>query len=192
MSVVSVPEKAVAMDTAATTVKTTSGPITLERPKLRGTDEAFASAPARDRRVPDQRSRVAGDRQLRPGPLGPSTSKPLWARPSDPRRRCPSRRSSRICEAIKVEFEAWRTRDLSDVHLDYLFLDGSHFKFHPGSAAEPVLCAWGITTEGAPVLVGLAPGESESLRRLGRLPLRPRRLGASSRHSSSSPTAHRG
>jgi hypothetical protein len=58
---------------------------------------------------------------------------------------------SRICEAIKVEFDAWRTRDLSDVHLDYLFLDGSHFKFHPGSAAEPVLCAW-----------GLAPGASES------------------------------
>ena len=35
--------------------------------------------------------------------------------------------------------------------LDYLFLDGSHFKFHQGSAAEPVLVAWGITTDGKPV-----------------------------------------
>jgi transposase-like protein len=69
---------------------------------------------------------------------------------------------SRICEAIKDEFESWRARDLSGVSLDYLFLDRSHFKFHPGAAAEPVLFAWGITTEGAPVFVGLAPGASES------------------------------
>jgi putative transposase len=69
---------------------------------------------------------------------------------------------SRICEAIKVEFETWRTRDLSGLVLDYLFLDGSHFKFHAGAGAEPVLAAWGITTDGAPVLVALAPGSSES------------------------------
>ena len=69
---------------------------------------------------------------------------------------------SRICEAIKVEFETWRTRDLSGVTLDYLHLDGSHFKFHPGAPSEPVLCAWGIDTEGAPVFVGLAPGSTES------------------------------
>ena len=32
---------------------------------------------------------------------------------------------------------------------------------HQGARAEPVLCAWGITTQGSPVLVGLAPGASE-------------------------------
>jgi transposase-like protein len=32
---------------------------------------------------------------------------------------------------------------------------------HPGARAEPVLCAWGLTTQGSPVLVGLAPGASE-------------------------------
>ena len=69
---------------------------------------------------------------------------------------------SRVCEAIKGEFEVFQTRDLSDVTLDYLFLDGSHFKFHAGNASEPVLAAWGITTDGRPVLVGLTPGESES------------------------------
>ena len=31
--------------------------------------------------------------------------------------------------------------------LDYLFLDASFFRMHPGSPAEPVLAAWGITTE---------------------------------------------
>jgi transposase-like protein len=33
---------------------------------------------------------------------------------------------------------------------------------HPGSPAEPVLAAWGITTEGKPAFVGLAPGSGES------------------------------
>jgi putative transposase len=32
---------------------------------------------------------------------------------------------------------------------------------HPGAPAEPVLAAWGITSQGSPVLVGLAPGASE-------------------------------
>ena len=50
---------------------------------------------------------------------------------------------SRICQAIKDEFDALRTRDLSDVELDYLFLDGRHFKFHQGAKAEPVLVRLG-------------------------------------------------
>jgi transposase-like protein len=33
---------------------------------------------------------------------------------------------------------------------------------HPGSPAEPVLAAWGITTGGKPVFVGLAPGAGKS------------------------------
>ena len=46
--------------------------------------------------------------------------------------------------------------------MDYLFLDASFFRMHPGSPAEPVLAAWGITTEGKPVFVGLSPGTGES------------------------------
>lgn len=69
---------------------------------------------------------------------------------------------SRICQRLRTEFEAWKTRDLSGLRLDYLFLDGSHFKMHPGAPAEPVLAAWGIDTDGRPVFVGLAPAASES------------------------------
>jgi putative transposase len=68
---------------------------------------------------------------------------------------------SRVCQAIKDEFDAWTHRDLSGIELEYLFLDGSHFRMHPGAPAEPVLGAWGITNQGSPVLVGLAPGASE-------------------------------
>jgi transposase-like protein len=48
------------------------------------------------------------------------------------------------------------------VRLDYLFLDGSHFKYHANAAAEPVLAAWGIDTDGKPVFVGLDAAASES------------------------------
>jgi len=63
---------------------------------------------------------------------------------------------SRVWEAIRS------ARRLDEVELDYLFRDGSCFKMHPGARAEPVLAAWGITTEGKPVFLGLAPGGSES------------------------------
>ena len=47
--------------------------------------------------------------------------------------------------------------------LDYLFLDGSFFRYHVGAAAEPVLAAWGIDTSGKPAFVGLAAtGSGES------------------------------
>jgi len=45
---------------------------------------------------------------------------------------------SRVCEAIKAEFEAFRARDLSEVDLECLHLDGSHSETHPGAGAEPV------------------------------------------------------
>jgi putative transposase len=69
---------------------------------------------------------------------------------------------SRICQRLRTEFDAWRRRDLTGVRIDYLYLDGSFFKMHPKARAEPVLVAWGISTDGKPVFLGLAPGAAES------------------------------
>jgi transposase-like protein len=69
---------------------------------------------------------------------------------------------SRICQQVKDEFAAFSTKDLSKLRIDYLFLDGTNFRFHEHSPAEPVLCAWGIDTNGKPHLVGLAAASSES------------------------------
>ncbi|MHB1534639.1 MAG: IS256 family transposase [Acidimicrobiales bacterium] len=144
-----------------TTIKTTAGPITLDRPKLRGTDEAFAS-------------RLLGIGVVRTNALeslviagfvrGLSVRdvEATLADALGPEAALSKSTVSRVCEAIKDEFDAWKTRRLDDVHLEYLFLDGSHFRYHEGARAEPVLAAWGITTEGTPVLVGLEPGASES------------------------------
>ncbi len=122
------------------TVKTTAGPVRLARPKLRGTTGAFASRlsgshvtktnaletlviasfvrglPVRD--VEAALAEALGDQAA----ISKSTV-------------------STVCQAIKEEYQAWATRRLDDVVLDYLFLDASFFRMHPGSPAEPVLAA---------------------------------------------------
>src|SRR4029453_5351019 len=70
--------------------------------------------------------------------------------------------ASRICQRLRAEFDPGKRPDLSGTRIDYLYLDGSFFKMHPKARAEPVLVAWGITTDGKPVFCGLAPGAAES------------------------------
>lgn len=144
-----------------TTIKTTTGAITIERPKLRDTDEVFAS-------------RLLGIGVCRTNALeslviagfvrGLSVRdvEATLAEALGPEAALSKSTVSRVCEAIKDEFDVWKKRDLSDINLEYLFLDGSHFRYHEGARAEPVLAAWGMTSEGRPVLVGLEPGASES------------------------------
>lgn len=146
---------------APVTLKTTAGPITLQRPKLRGTDDAFASrllgvGVCRTNAL--ESLVIAGFvRGLSVRDVEATLSEALGAEAA-----LSKSTVSRVCQAIKDEFDAWRSRDLSLLELDYLYLDASHFKYHLGAPAEPVLAAWGITTDGKPVLVALGPGASES------------------------------
>ena len=144
-----------------TTVKTTAGPVTLERPKLRGTTERFASqlfgkgvtkTNALESLVIAGFVRGLSTRDVEAAlceALGESAA-------------VSKSTVSRICAEIKTGFEAWSARRLDDVELDYLFLDGSHFKYHANAAAEPVLAAWGIDSDGKPVFIGLEAASSES------------------------------
>jgi putative transposase len=143
------------------TVKTTAGPVQLARPKLRGTDTAFASR-LLGRHVTKTHALeslvIAGYvRGLSTRDVEASLADALGAEAT-----LSKSTASRICAAIRDEFDGWRRRDLSDVELEYLYLDGSHFRYHDGARAEPVLCAWGITTTGAPVFLALDAAGSES------------------------------
>jgi putative transposase len=144
-----------------TTIKTTTGPVTVHRPKLRGTSERFASrlfGTGVTKTNALESLVIAGFvRGLSVRDVEQTLADALGAEAT-----LSKSTVSRVCEAIKTEFDAWRERRLDDVELDYLFLDGSCFRMHAGARAEPVLAAWGITTMGKPVLVGLAPGGSES------------------------------
>ena len=143
------------------TVKTTAGPVELARPKLRGTDTAFAS-----RLLGKHVTRThALESLVIAGYVRGLSTRDVEASLADAlgsEATLSKSTVSRVCAAIRDEFDAWRRRDLSDVELEYLYLDGSHFRYHDGARAEPVLCAWGITTTGAPVFLALDAASSES------------------------------
>jgi putative transposase len=144
-----------------TTVKTTAGPITVARPKLRGTTEAFASqlfGTSVTKSNALESLVIAGFvRGLSVRDVENTLADALGAEAA-----LSKSTVSRVCQAIAAEFSAWSERRLDELELDYLFLDASMFKMHPGARAEPVLAAWGITTTGAPVFVALAGGGAES------------------------------
>lgn len=69
---------------------------------------------------------------------------------------------SEVTEVLWQEYEAFATRDLTDLRPLFLFLDGVAERLRPGQNREAVLCAWAITWEGKKVLVHLSPGTKES------------------------------
>ena len=143
------------------TVKTTAGPVHLARPKLRGTTEAFAS-------------RLLGSHVTKTNALetlviasfvrGLSVRdvEAALAEALGDQAAISKSTVSAVCQQVKDEYQAWAQRRLDGITLDYLFLDASFFRMHPGSPAEPVPAAWGITTDGKPAFIGLAPGSGES------------------------------
>jgi putative transposase len=143
------------------TVKTTAGPVTLSRPKLRGTSEAFASRlfGAHVTKTNALESLVIASfvRGLSVRDVEAALAEALGDQAAVSKSTV-----SVICGQIKDDYQAWAGRRLDEVVLDYLFLDASFFRMHPGSPAEPVLAAWGITTGGKPAFIGLAPGTGES------------------------------
>lgn len=143
------------------TVKTTAGPVTLERPKLRGTTAAFASRLFGKHVTKTHALESLVIASFVRGLSVRDVEATLADAPGDQAAISKSA-VSELCKAIRYEYQAWARRRLDDVVLDYLFLDTSFFWMHPGSPAEPILAAWGITTDGKPVFVGLAPGSGES------------------------------
>lgn len=144
-----------------TTIKTTTGPVTLQRPKLRGATEAFASrllgAGVTKTHALESLVIAGFVRGLSTRDVEATLVEALGEQATVSRSTV-----SRICEEIATEMTEWQQRRLDDLELDYLFLDASFFRYHVGAAAEPVLAAWGITTEGKPIFVGLEGSTAES------------------------------
>jgi putative transposase len=143
------------------TVKSTAGPVALARPKLRGTSEAFASRlfGAHVTKTNALESLVIASfvRGLSVRDVEAALAEALGDQAAISKSTVSS-----VCQQITGEYGAWAGRRLDGITLDYLFLDASFFRMHPGSPAEPVLAAWGITTDGKPAFIGLAPGTGES------------------------------
>jgi putative transposase len=144
------------------TVKTTGGPMVLERPRIRNAGElGFAS-------------RILGQTVTRTHALealvisgflrGLSVRdvEAMLAETFDTHVVGKST-VSRICDDIRTRYTTWCGRSLADYDVVYLFLDAVYLRMRPtDEPAEGVLVAWGMTVDGRKVLLGLRLGSRES------------------------------
>src|SRR6266536_801874 len=144
------------------TVKTTAGPLELERPRLRNASALeFASeiigkgvtrTHALEALVIVSFLRGLSVRDVEAA-LEEAFDGPLVSKST----------VSRICADTRARYRAWCSRRLDDHDLVYLFLDAIYLKLRPDDTpAEGVLVAWGVTLEGRKVLLGLQLGSRES------------------------------
>ena len=69
---------------------------------------------------------------------------------------------SEITDRLWEDYQAFCARDLSEIDVEYLFLDAVYESLRRRGAKDGVLCAWCITTSGHKVLLGLTVGNKES------------------------------
>ncbi len=144
------------------TVKTTAGPLELERPRVRNASalgfcseivgKGVARTHALEALVIASFLRGLSVRDveaaLEEAFEGPVVSKSTV---------------SRVCAETRKRYRAWCARHLDEHDLVYLFLDAVYLKLRPeDTPAEGVLVAWGVTLEGRKVLLGLGLGSRES------------------------------
>lgn len=144
----------------ARTVKTEAGPLVVHPPKVRGTSEPFS------RPWPEGLTGTTPELQdliLRGYVRGLSTRDVDGLYTEVFGGRFSKSAASRATARLQVQFDAWRQRDLSELRVLYLFLDG---QFHAARAEstekEGILAAYAILEDGRAVLLHLGLGPRES------------------------------
>lgn len=144
------------------TVKTTAGPMRLERPRVRDASrlgfeskvlgKGVARTHALESLVISGFLRGLSTRDVEAA-LQEVFEEPIASKST----------VSRICEDTRERYRQWRRRRLEAHDIVYLFLDAIYLKLHPDDTpAEGVLVCWGVTLEGRKILLGLALGSRES------------------------------
>jgi len=142
-------------------VQTEAGLLQLAVPQLRGTDEPFRpTLPERlASRTPDLEALVRGMyvRGLSTQDVGALYGETFGET------RLSKSTVSRITQQLNQDVETWRRRDLSDLPIVYLFLDGQYHAARQGTdEKEGVLSAYALLEDGRPVLLHLDMGPRES------------------------------
>jgi putative transposase len=143
-------------------VKTTSGPVELERPRVRNATELGFESRVLGKGVARTHAlealiivgflRGLSVRDVE-ALLGEALGEQVVGKST----------VARICQDTRERYRAWCERDLSAHDLVYCYLDAIYLKLRPDDEpAEGVLVAWGLTLEGQKVLLGLALGSRES------------------------------
>src|SRR5918995_2639355 len=68
---------------------------------------------------------------------------------------------SEIGKQLWEDYQAFKSRDLGEYEIVYLYVGGVAERSRPGQRREPVMAAWGFTFDGAKVLLALMAGSKE-------------------------------
>src|SRR3954452_801918 len=143
-------------------VVTTSGPVELERPRVRNAQQLGFESRILGRHVARTYAlesliicsflRGLSVRDVEAA-LAETFDEPIIGRST----------VARVCQDTRERYRRWCERRLDEHDVVYLFLDALYLKLRPDDQpAEGVLVAWGVTLEGTKVLLGGALGSRES------------------------------
>ena len=142
------------------TVRTTSGPIELERPRIRNAAELgfesrmLGKGVARTHALEAQI--IVGSCGLAMRDVEALLEETFAEQVVD------KSTVARVCQDTRERYRAWCERDLSAHDLVSCYLDAIYLQLRPDDEpAEGVLVAWGLTLEGTKVLLGLQLGSRE-------------------------------
>jgi putative transposase len=144
------------------TVKTTSGPMELERPRIRNASELGFESRVLGKGVARTHALEA---LIIVGFLRGLSVRDVEALLEEALGEQVVSKSTvaRICQDTRERYAAWCERRLQEHDLVYCYLDAIYLKLRPDDEpAEGVLVAWGLTLEGQKVLLGLQLGSRES------------------------------
>jgi len=142
-------------------VQTEAGLLQLAVPQLRGTTEPFQPQLTERlaSRTPDLEALVRGMyvRGLSTQDVGALYGEAFGET------RLSKSTVSRITQRLNQDFDTWRRRDLSELSVVYVFLDGQYHAARQGTdEKEGVLSAYALLEDGRPVLLHLDLGPRES------------------------------
>lgn len=141
-------------------LKTRSGRIRVDRPRVRDCDEPFASQLLERLDEVEQSLKTLATEMYVRGLSTRDIEATLTDQDGNPL--VSSSGASRMSEALYEEYERWTEQDLSDYDIVYLFADGVFESVRAISGGQTILCVWGICSDGRKVMLGLEAVASES------------------------------
>jgi putative transposase len=140
-------------------VKTAEGIVDFAVPQVTGMDQPFVS---RIREQLPERSGELGRLAIEMYARGLSM-RDIEKAFTDENGRCALSKTaaSEVAERLWQDYQAFSSRDLSNIDIVFLFVDGVAEKLHLGQRREPVLATWGITMAGEKQLLGLYTASKE-------------------------------
>jgi putative transposase len=141
-------------------IRTAEGPIEVAVPQVRGAGAPFRSSlmsfldgnsAVLDRLVTEMYARGLSTRDVEDA-FRDATGELLISKTA----------VSEITDQLWVDYQAFITRDLADIEVEYLFADAVFESLRRHGAKEALLVCWGIASDGRKHLLHLAVGNKES------------------------------